>query len=109
VNFSLFALFIQAGASNPITFALPLVVMFAIMYFLLFLPMQRQKKQQQRMLADLKSGDTVVTSGGIVGSIVGLEKDTVVIRVKPDNVKLQVSRSAISGLVPPVDTAIASK
>lgn len=99
---------LQAGATNSFTFALPLIVMFAIMYFLLFLPMQRQKKQQQKMLSELKSGDTVITSGGIVGTIVGLEKDTLVIRVKPDNIKLQVSRSSVSGVVPPAD-AVAAK
>ena len=106
MNLSLFALALQAGASNPVTFALPLVVMFAIMYFLLFLPMQRQKRQQQKMLSELKAGDTVITSGGIVGTIVALDKDTVVIRVKPDNVKLQVSRGSVTATVPPVETAV---
>jgi preprotein translocase subunit YajC len=110
VNLSLFLLALQAGGgSNSFTFALPLIVMFAIMYFLLFLPMQRQKKQQQKMLSELKSGDTVVTSGGIVGSIVGLDKDTIVIRVKPDNIKLQVSRGSVSAIVPPTDTTVATK
>ena len=62
--------------------------------------MQRQKKQQQRMLAELQNGNTVVTSGGIVGTIVAIENDdTLVLRVKPDNIKLQVSRSAVSNLV----------
>jgi preprotein translocase subunit YajC len=69
------------------------------------LPMQRQKKQTQKMLAELKSGDSVVTTGGIVGTITSLEKDTVVIRVKPDNLKLQVTRASVAGLVPPVDVA----
>jgi len=80
---------------------LPILLIFAIFYFLLFLPMQRQKKQQQKMLRELQNGNTVLTSGGIVGTIVTIgDDDTVVLRVKPDNVKLQVSRSAVSGLVP---------
>lgn len=99
------ALLLQAGSSNSFSFALPLVLMFGIMYFLLFLPMQRQKKQTQKMLAELKNGDSVVTSGGIVGTVTALDKDTVVIRVKPDNLKLQITRASISGLVPPVDAA----
>jgi len=79
---------------------LPILLIFAIFYFLLFLPMQRQKKQQQKMLRELQNGNTVLTSGGIVGTIVTIgDDDTVVLRVKPDNVKLQVSRSAVSGLV----------
>ncbi|MEO7650087.1 MAG: preprotein translocase subunit YajC [Bryobacteraceae bacterium] len=62
--------------------------------------MQRQKKQTQKMLAELQNGNVVVTSGGIVGSIVSIgEDDTVVLRVKPDNIKIQVARSAITSLV----------
>jgi preprotein translocase subunit YajC len=76
---------------------LPVLLIFGIFYFLLFMPMQRQKKQQKQMLAELKNGDTVITSGGIVGSIVSLEGDNLVLRVKPDNVKIQFLRSAVSG------------
>ncbi len=79
---------------------LPILLIFAIFYFLLFLPMQRQKKQQQKMLKELQNGNVVQTSGGIVGTIVSLDDDTVVLRVKPDNIKLQVSRSSVSNLVP---------
>lgn len=62
--------------------------------------MQRQRKNTQKMLAGLQNGNTVVTSGGIVGTIVSIDKDdTVVLRVKPDNIKLQVARSAVSSLV----------
>lgn len=79
--------------------ALPILLMFGIMYFLLILPMQRQKKQQQKMLAELQNGNTVITTGGIIGTIVAIENDdTLVLRVKPDNVKLQVTRSSIASL-----------
>ena len=79
---------------------LPIILIFAIFYFLLFLPMQRQKKQQQKMLASLKSGDMVATTGGIVGAIVSIgDDDTLVLRVKPDNIKIQVVRSAVSSLI----------
>ena len=62
--------------------------------------MQRQRKQTQKMLAGLQNGNVVVTSGGIVGTIVALEGDeTLVLRVKPDNVKIQVTRASISSLV----------
>ena len=88
-----------APASSPLSF-LPIVLIFGIFYFLLFLPMQRQKKQQAKMLTELQNGNTVLTSGGILGTIVAIEGDTLVLRVKPDNVKLQVARSAVSNLVP---------
>jgi preprotein translocase subunit YajC len=78
----------------------PILLIFAIFYFLLFMPMQRQKKQQQKMLRELQNGNVVLTSGGIVGTIVTIgDDDTLVLRVKPDNVKLQVARSAVSSLV----------
>lgn len=64
------------------------------------MPMQRQRKTQQKMLAGLQNGNVVTTSGGVVGTIVSLDSDdTVVIRVKPDGVKLQVTRSSVSSLV----------
>jgi len=79
---------------------LPILLIFGIFYFLLFLPMQKQRKQTQKMLSSLQNGQTVVTSGGIVGTIVAIDGDeTLVLRVKPDNIKIQVARSAVSSLV----------
>jgi preprotein translocase subunit YajC len=93
--------FIQAASSpNSILGFLPLILIFAIFYFLLIMPMQRQRKQQQKMLTALKNGDSVLTSGGILGTIVSIgEDDTLVLRVKPDNVKIQVARSAVQSLI----------
>ena len=78
---------------------LPLVFIVAIFYFLVFMPMQRQKKQQAQMLANLQTGSEVLTTGGILGTIVSISDSTLVLRVKPDNIKLQVSRSAVASLV----------
>jgi preprotein translocase subunit YajC len=79
---------------------LPILLIFAIFYFLLFMPMQRQRKNTQKMLAALQNGNVVLTSGGIVGTIIAIEPDdTLVLRVKPDNIKIQVARSAVSSLV----------
>ena len=88
----------SAPAPNSLVGFLPILLIFGIFYFLLFLPMQRQRKQTQRMLSELKSGDNVVTSGGIVGTIISLDSDTVVLRVKPDNIKIQMARSAVSSM-----------
>lgn len=94
------SLFLQSTPSSLVGF-LPILLIFAIFYFLLFMPMQRQRKNQQRMLAALQNGNVVQTSGGIVGTIVAIEPDdTLVLRVKPDNIKIQVVRSAVSSLVP---------
>jgi preprotein translocase subunit YajC len=91
-------LLLQSSPNNLVGF-LPILLIFAIFYFLLFLPMQRQKKQTQKMLRELQNGQLVLTSGGIVGTIVAIEEDMLTLRVKPDNIKLQVARSAISSLV----------
>jgi preprotein translocase subunit YajC len=94
-------LYIQAATSpNPLIGFLPILAIFAIFYFLLFMPMQRQKKQQKKMLEELQAGSAVLTSGGIIGTIVTLDTDTIVLRVKPDNLKIQVARSAVSALIP---------
>jgi preprotein translocase subunit YajC len=91
-------LLLQSSPNSLVGF-LPILLIFAIFYFLLFLPMQRQKKQTQKMMRELQNGNVVLTSGGIVGTIVAIEEDMLTLRVKPDNIKLQVARSAISSLV----------
>jgi len=100
----LFSLLLQQSPANSVPALyqfLPYIAIGVVFYFLLFMPMQRQKKRQQQMLNELKSGDNVVTSGGIVGTITAVDGDTIVLRVKPDNLKLQFARSAVSTLVPP--------
>jgi preprotein translocase subunit YajC len=90
----------QPAIPNLLGGALPILLIMGIFYFLLFLPMQRQRKSQQKMLANLQNGNVVVTSGGIVGTVVAVEgDDTLVLRVKPDNVKIQITRSSVSSLV----------
>jgi preprotein translocase subunit YajC len=90
------------AAAGPFMQFLPILLIFGIFYFLLFLPMQRQKKAEQKMRTELKNGDIVMTSGGIVGTVVSLnDDDTLVVRVKPDNIKLQVTRAAVAALVNP--------
>jgi len=97
------ALILQQSSSptNSIAVFAPYVLIGLVFYFLLFMPMQRQKKRQQQMLNALKSGDNVVTTGGIVGTVTSVDGDTIVLRVKPDNLKLQFARSAVSSLVNP--------
>ncbi|MBZ5585571.1 MAG: preprotein translocase subunit YajC [Acidobacteriia bacterium] len=89
----------SAPSGSSLLGFLPILLIFAIFYFLLFLPMQRQRKQQQRMLTELQNGNDVVTSGGIVGTIIAMDGDKLILRVKPDNVKIQVTRSSVSSLL----------
>lgn len=86
------------GGSGLVTF-LPLIVIMVIFYVMLILPAQRRQKKTNEMLAALKSGDKVLTSGGIYGTIVGLEGEAVQLRIA-DQVKVKVARSAITGIQP---------
>jgi preprotein translocase subunit YajC len=99
----MFAILLQqapsASPASPLMSFLPLLFIVAIFYFLVFMPMQRQKKQQSQMLAGLQSGNEVLTTGGIVGTIISITGDMLILRVKPDNIKLQVARSAVASLV----------
>jgi preprotein translocase subunit YajC len=79
--------------------AIPIILMIAIFYFLVFRPMQRQQRNQKEMVKSLQNGQTVVTSGGIIGTIVAVNDDTLILRIKPDNLKLQVARSAVTSVL----------
>jgi preprotein translocase subunit YajC len=98
-----------SAPTNPLMSFLPLIFIVAIFYFLVFMPMQKQKKQQAQMLSNLQTGTDVLTTGGIVGTIVSLTDTTMVLRVKPDNIKLQVMRSAVASLVDANKPAIEEK
>jgi preprotein translocase subunit YajC len=96
---TLFAFLLQATPQSLLGF-LPLIIIVGIFYVLVFMPMQKQRRQTQQMLKELQNGNVVLTSGGIVGTIVSINNDdTLILRVKPDNVKLQVARSSVSSLV----------
>jgi preprotein translocase subunit YajC len=86
------------GGPDAITgFVFPLVIVMAIFYFILIRPQLKRQKQHGAMLASLQKGDKVITSGGIHGVIVGLKEDVVVLKVA-ENTKIEVSRSAVSGV-----------
>lgn len=95
--------FQQTPAQSPVMGFLPIVFIVLIFYFLVFMPMQKQKKQQARMLASLEAGNEVLTTGGIVGTIVNVVEDKLILRVKPDNVKLLITRAAVASVVTPPD------
>jgi preprotein translocase subunit YajC len=88
------------GANGGIMSVLPLMIgMFAIMYFLIIRPQQKQRKDREALLAAVKKGDRVVTSSGMYGTVVGLSEHTVTLKVA-EQVKLEFERSAIGRIVP---------
>ena len=88
-----------AGGSSAIfTQLLFFAAIFAIFYFLLIRPQQKQKRDRADMLASLKKGDRVVTSGGLYGTITGLDEHKVTLRVA-DQVRLEFDRGAVARVV----------
>jgi preprotein translocase subunit YajC len=97
---SAFLMLQQTTGSNPVMGLLLPLALVAIFYLLVFMPMQRQKKQQQQMLKTLEPGSQVLTTGGIIGTIISVNTDdTLILRIKPDNLKIQVARSAVASLI----------
>lgn len=68
------------------------------MYFLLFRPQMRRQKEQQRVVASLKTGDRVITASGIHGMITNVKDTTVTVKVA-DNVKIEMDKSAVTNVV----------
>ncbi|MBI4375589.1 MAG: preprotein translocase subunit YajC [Elusimicrobia bacterium] len=87
----------QAQA-NPFMSLVPIVAIFVIFYFLLIRPQQKQQKEHQKMLEDLKKGDKILTAGGLSGTIVGIKGDELEVQFS-QTVKLNVARSAVTRLI----------
>ena len=77
---------------------LPLIIIFAIFYFLLIRPQQKKSKQHKQLLADLKKGDKVVSSGGLHGIITDLSDDVVTVEISP-KVRVKITRGSIAGVI----------
>ena len=90
-------LFQASGGGGFGGFLIPLGLMFAIMYFMVIMPQQRQRKKVQSMLAELKSGDKVITNGGIYGTVNGIDGDSVILKISSEpQVKIRIARAAIA-------------
>jgi preprotein translocase subunit YajC len=96
---NLLALYWQAAGGQFGGSLIFMVAIFAVFYFLMILPQQRRQKKWQAMLGELKSGDKVVTTGGIRGVVFSVKDDALVLRVAPDNIKLEVTRQAIASVI----------
>lgn len=77
---------------------LPILLFIPLLYLLMIRPQQKRQKQWQEMLAGIKSGDRVTTAGGIRGVILSIKDDAIIIRVPPDNLKMEVAKSAIASV-----------
>ena len=88
-----------AGGEGAAGFSgfIPLILMFVIFYFLLIRPQQKKNKEHRQMVANLKKGDRIVTSGGIHGRITGLDEVTLTVEIA-DKVRVKVARGNVSAL-----------
>ncbi len=86
------------GQGSQIWSFLPIILIFVIFYFLLIRPQQKQKKEHQNLLGNLKVGDQIITGGGIYGKITGIRDNVITIEIS-DKVRVKVSRSSIAGVV----------
>jgi preprotein translocase subunit YajC len=85
------------AGGGGLTVLLPLLLI-PVLYFVMIRPQQKRQKQWQSMLGSIKTGDRVTTAGGIRGIIMSIKDDTIVIRVAPDNIKLEVAKNAIASV-----------
>ena len=94
---SLIAQAASPGSANPLLAFAPLILMFAVFYFLLIQPQQKRQKELNAMIQNLKKGDRVVTSGGIIGTVAGIQNDYVILKVGESEIKIEVLKSAVTG------------
>ena len=80
---------------NPLLQFLPLVVIFAVFYFLMIRPQQRKQKEHATMLAKLDKNDEVITAGGVHATVISVGPETVVLRIA-DNVKIEIDKPSIA-------------
>lgn len=97
---ALLPLLLEAAPAQPSPIAqfAPLIFIGVIFYFLLIRPQQKQRKEQQKLIESLRSGDKVVTSGGIHGLITNVKERTVLLKVA-DNVKIEIDRASVASVL----------
>ena len=91
---------LPAGGSGPGSILIqmaPIAMVLAIFFFLVIRPQQRERRKREELLSALKKGDRVVTTGGLIGTIVGVNDQVVTLKVA-DSVRVECLRSAVSGL-----------
>jgi preprotein translocase subunit YajC len=83
------------GGGGFLTALLPFILVFVIFYFLLIMPQRRKQKKHQEMVEQLKPGDKIITSGGIHGTVMGVQQDKIELRIA-SNTKIDISKNAVA-------------
>jgi len=87
----------EGGAAGYASF-IPLVLMFVIFYFLLIRPQQKRSKEHRTLIANLKKGDRIITSGGLHGRVTGLDETTLTVEIA-DKVRVKLNRANVAGVI----------
>jgi preprotein translocase subunit YajC len=77
---------------------LPILLLIPVLYFLMIRPQQKRQKQWQEMLGKIKPGDKITTAGGVRGVILSIKDDSIIMRVAPDGIKMEVAKTAIASV-----------
>ncbi|MFC2169403.1 preprotein translocase subunit YajC [Acidobacteriota bacterium] len=103
ISVSFFTFFRQADAvprqgGSFITALIPFILIFLIFYVLIIMPSRKRQKKHQDMVAQLKPGDKIVTSGGIYGSVMGVQKDRIELKIA-SNVKIDITKNSVAAIL----------
>jgi preprotein translocase subunit YajC len=97
----------EGQAAGGLAGFLPIIILFAIFYFLLIRPQQKKAKEHREMISNLKKGNRIVTSGGIYGTIIAIDDTTIGLEIA-EKVKIKLSRGNVAGLISDSETAVKS-
>ena len=91
------SLFLLQGGAGGFGFLVPMLLVFGVFYLLLIRPQQRKQRDLQATIAQLKSGDKVITTGGVIGVITAVRDGSFLIRTA-DKTILEIARTAVAGV-----------
>jgi preprotein translocase subunit YajC len=83
-----------------LTALIPFILVFVIFYLLIIMPQRKKQKRHMEMVNNLKSGDRIITTGGIHGTIMGVQKDRIELKIAA-NVKIEITKSAVGVILAP--------
>ena len=96
------------GQAGGLAGFLPIIILFAIFYFLLIRPQQKKAKEHREMIGNLKKGNRIITTGGIYGTILSIDDTTIGLEIA-EKVKIKISRGNVAALITDKDPAPSKK
>ena len=88
----------SGSSGNFLTALFPFILIFVIFYLLIIMPSRKKQKKHQQMVEELKPGDKVVTTGGIYGTIMGVQKDRIELKIS-SNVKIDITKNSVGTIL----------